>query len=116
MEININEEIKNKLEALKNSPVIEQRFYSQMEHLCGAIGELTSNISEHIEDANEDIEKNTPRMLKMRLEFMKNLCFQIGVVTDVLKEKATNDDLSHVCGLLYFLLNKDKYPEGIVKL
>jgi hypothetical protein len=113
--MNPKEEVKNSLEALKNSPIVKNDdFRVQMENLCGVVSRLIGEIHREIEeDLEKKLKNNRLDLVTEGLNSLTYRLFEIETIVDVIKDKATHPDFEEICDLVYFLreIEKDEHSK-----
>jgi len=106
--MNPKEEVKKSLEALENSPIVEEDFYYvHLDNLCGVAARLIGDVLGKIEGMEHDVKKNVFNSLGTDLNSLRYQLFEIDTIVEVIKEKSNHKDFNKLCDLVYFLREMD---------
>ncbi len=107
--MNPKEEVKNSLEALKNSPIVNEEFYHvHLDNLCGVASRLIGDVLGKVEeDIEKDLKNNRLDQVTTGLDSLKFQLYEIDTIVGIIKEKITREDFNELCDLVYFLREMD---------
>ena len=96
----MNADVKEHLERLKNSPITNEDYYTDISNLCNAIDTISIDITELVCDTEEALkEKN---IKNHSLDWIRERCFQIGTISRVIGEKTGQNKYIDFINLIYF--------------
>ena len=102
MEKSSKEKMYDRLELLKDSPIVNVGYYDIcISNLCDAINTISRDTNGFVDDIESAIEKGTIKHAMHYIKWVRDRICQIQTISDVIKEKVSLDDFTELDNLFY---------------
>ena len=96
----MNADIKEHLERLKNSPITNEDYYTDISNLCNAIDTISNNAAMLMYCIGEELQ--TGKINNPDIGSIVQRCYQIGAISRAIEAKTNHKDFTEFQDLIYF--------------